>query len=202
MTLTALVTLDDVADHLNLTDLTNAGELAGFIDAATAFVEFQTGPIIPREVTEVHNGGGVRIILDNPPVLSVTSVTEYVGPTGYALTQTELGTTAGSYSFSLDDPQRGIITRRYNGGLAGPFMGGISNIKIVYTAGRDAVPADIRMAVLEDLRGLWAQTQRGNSSGRPVPGGDTWTESPMNPIGTFPRLAALLAGPSRTPSIA
>lgn len=204
MPITSLVTLDDVHAHLNLPDSSADAEIMGFIEAATAFVEFETGPIIPQQFTEVHDGGGISIVLDNPPVLSVDSVTEYVGPTGYTLTQSELGSPTGAYAFSIDDAARGILTRRWSGGLVGPFVGGTKNIQIVYTAGLTSVPYDIRMAVLEDIRGLYTQTQYGRP-GASFGGGigseaaDQWSAVPMR---QFPRLAALLEGPSRAPSIA
>jgi len=201
---TSLVTLDDVHSHLNLPDSSADAEIMGFIEAATAYVEFQTGPIIPKQFTEVHDGGGPSIVLDNPPVLSVESVTEYVGATGYTLTQSELGSPTGAYAFSIDDAARGILTRRWSGGLVGPFVGGVKNVQVTYTAGRASVPADIRMAVLEDIRGLYTQTQYGRP-GASFGGGigseaaEQWSAVPMH---AFPRLAALLEGPTRTPSLA
>jgi len=197
----ALVTLDDVHKHLNIpdSDTTHDVELQGFIDAAEAIIVYNVGPVEETTFTEVHSGGGPTIVLDNPPVISVTSVTEYVGPVAYALTQAELGVAAGAYSFSLDDPAAGIICRRYTGGLAGNFAGGYRNVQVVYVAGRATVPADIHMAVLEDLRGLYQESQQG---GRPSFTGtaeeETWSAGPMH---LFPRLAGILSGPSRTPSI-
>lgn len=205
---TSLVTLDDAKAHLNIdpTDTTYDAELQGFIDAATAFVQFETGPILYQAFTEVHSGGGPTIVLDNPPIIAVDTVIEYVGPTAYTLTQAELGATTGQYSWSLDDANAGIIARRYSGGFVGNFAAGYRNVYVSYTAGRTSVPADVRMATLEDLRGLWTQTQYARPSaqfGSGIGGqADNWTETPMNPIGTFPRLTALLQGPSRTPSIA
>lgn len=205
----ALVTLDDVFAHLNISSTEDqtavASEMQGFIAAATEFIEYQTGPIIPRVCTEVHNGGGVTIVLDNPPVLQVQSVTEWIGPTGYELLNAELGADTGAYAYSLDDPAAGIICRRYSGGIAGRFIPGFRNIAVVYQAGRQTVPADIRMATLEDIRGLFTQTQYSNRAGSFGAGsdaGDSWSPTSMNPVGTFPRLAALLSSKSRIPSIA
>lgn len=205
---TALVTLEDAFDHLNIDDASVdavGDELKGFIAAATEFVEYQTGPIIPKTFTEVHSGGGLTIVLDNPPILSISAVTEYIGPTGYPLTAAELGAAGGMYAYSIDDPEAGIICRRYYGGLVGRFAAGYRNVIVTYTAGRATVPADIRMAVLEDIRGLFTQTQYSNRVGTFGAGStssDAWAQGPANPVGTFPRLAALLAAKNRTPSIA
>ena len=167
---TQIVSLDDAKAQLNITRTTYDDELQGFIDAATEIVEFQTGPIRRQTFTEVHNGGGPTIVLDNPPVISVTSVTEYVGPTAYPLTQAELGATTGQYSWSLDDASEGIIARRYSGGLVGNFAAGYRNVSVTYVGGRPQVPANVRLAALLIIEHLWEQTQRGDSSGRPVPG--------------------------------
>jgi hypothetical protein len=206
MTVTAIVAIDEVFDWLN-TPQSQQGDITdkvqGVIDAATAFVEFETGPIVPRTYTnEVHSGGGPTIVLLNPPILSIASVVEYVGQTGYTLTQCELGTVTGQYSFSLDDAEAGIICRRFNGGIAGAFLGGFRNISVTYTAGRTSVPGDVRMAALEDIRGLFTQTQYGGQLAGITNEQDQWSETAMNPILAFPRLAALLQGPTRTPSIA
>ena len=82
-----------------------------------------------------------------------------------------------------------------------PFWG---PVVVAYTAGIEDVSPDIRLAVLEDIRGLFQQTQQGmrppafGGGGGPG-GGDTWTVGPMR---QFPRLAALLEGAGRTQSIA
>lgn len=197
-----LVDLDDVKDHLNIdsTDTSQDVELQGFIDAATVYIQNLVGPIMPVTFTETHSGGGSTICLFNPPVLSVTSVVEYVGVTGYTLTQVSLGGDIGAYSFSLDDPSSGILRRRYSGGLVGNFVGGDHNVVVTYDAGAAAIPADIRMAVLQDIAGLFEPSQRGTNPF--LPGGDAAGNGPLNPIGMFPRVAEILSAAStRLPGI-
>lgn len=205
MTVTALVTLDDVRAHLNVPDEDDSHdvELQGFIDAATAQVQYWTGPVIPTTFTdEVHDGGYPTVALFNPPILTVASVTEYIGTVAYQLTAQPPGSTVDNYGYSLDDPLAGILVRRDGAGCPTRFMGGPRSVVVSYTAGLAAVPGDIRLATLEDIRGLYQQTQQG---GRPSFGGggggpdDIWSS---DPIRAFPRLAALLDGPGRTPSIA
>lgn len=198
---TALVYLDEVLEHLNLQD-TNAQydvELQGFIDAATAYIEGLTGPIVPRTISESHDGGAPAIVLYHPPVLSISSVIEYVGPVAYPLTQVELGQDIGQYSYTLDDPRSGVLHRRYTGGLAGSFFPGSGNITVTYLAGQASVPADIRMAVLQDIAGLYQSQNTTN----PYFGSTDAGKQPLNPIGLFPRVEAILSAPSsRTPAIA
>lgn len=199
-----LVDLGEVKDHLNIpsTDTSNDGELQGFIDAASAYIQSLTGPIMARTYSEIHSGGGATICLFNPPVLSVTSVVEYIGATGYTLTQVGLGDATGTYSFSLDDPLSGIIRRRYSGGFVGRFAGGDHNIAVTYVAGQTSIPPDIRMAVLQDIAGLWQPSQNGPSDPMfPAMGGAAGVRA--NPVGMFPRVAEILTQPSmRGPAIA
>lgn len=193
---TVLVTLDEVIAHLNLEGDTSLDtvELQGFIDAATAYIQAATGPIVQQTYTEVHSGGGSTICVFHPPIVSVTSIVEYVGPVGYTLTEAELGTPAGAYSFSIDDPRSGIIRRRWQGGFTGPFVGGDHNIVVTYVAGRTEVPADIRMAVLQDIAGLYQPSQLGTN---PYYDNNQAGNGPINPIGMFPRVAAILSDTSK-----
>lgn len=201
---TALVTLPDVYAHLNIPSGNQTPDLSaklqGFIDAATVYVQNFTGPIIPTTYTEIRNGGGGKILVDNPPILTVTSVTEYLGPVAYPLTQVTYQTTdVGAYSFSIDDAEAGIITRRTSGNLVSRFSSGTNNVVIVYVAGRTSVAADIRLAVLQDIAGLYGPGQLGNS---PYGNQGEIGNTPLNPIGLFPRVAAILSAPSmRTPAI-
>lgn len=197
-----LVVLADVKKHLNIaaTDTSQDAELNGFIDAATAYILNMTGPINATSFTEVHSGNGATIVLRNVPVISVQSLTEYVGPTGYVLTQSELGGASTAYGFSIDNPRDGVITRRYSGGIVGPFAGGVNNIVITYTAGRGYVPGDVRMAVLQDIAGLFQPSQEGSN---PYYSTVAAGNAPLNPVSMFPRVAEILSAPTkRTPSIA
>lgn len=201
---TELVALPDVKDHLNIpfNDLSQDGELAGFISAATAYIQNLTGPIVGQTFVETHNGGQPTIFVFHPPIFTVTSVVEYVAATGYPLTQVALGDPTGAYAFSVDDVKSGAIRRRYNGGLVGPFMGGDHNVTVTYVAGQAAVPADIRMAVLQDIAGLFQPSQQ---AANPFLTGNVGAGSgnaPLNPIGMFPRVSEILSGPSmRIPGI-
>lgn len=200
MTVTSLVTLDDVYDTLNIKnpDGTDDGELQGFIDAAQAVIEDIVGPVVPQTYTEVHSGRGPSIVLDHTPVISVTSVTEYIGVTPYALSDAELGGSTSAYSYSLDDPTAGIVSRRYNG-LVGGFAAGNRNIQIVYVAGQATVPANVRLAALELIRMQWQPQQSGN-----LPGVGTDDFSGINVMGFFVpnRVRELLVASQRGPAIA
>lgn len=199
---TEIVSLEETIAHLTLDDDTDLDEdkLQGFIDAATTYIQGKTGPIIPVQFVEVHNGGGPTIVLRNAPVLQVDEVIEYVGPVPYTLTAAELGINPGQYTYSLDNPAQGILARRYSGWQVGAFSPGKRNVKVTYWGGRATVPADIRMAVLQDIAGLYQSSQLGSN-----PYG-AWGEAgngPLNPMSIFPRVAAILDTPAmRGPAIA
>lgn len=199
----ALLTLAEVKDSLNIkADSTNHDvELQRYIDAATPQIEYITGPINPVQITEVHRvpRGSSRIALREPPVLSVVSVTEYIGLTAYTLTDQAPGATTSNYGFALDLPDAGILRRTSSVGTEMPFLG--TNVTVVYMAGLASIPADVHLAAIEDVRGLYQQTQQ---PGRPQYGGAPATEDGWGagPVMLFPRLAALLNRASRTQSIA
>jgi hypothetical protein len=198
-----LVTMADVHEHLNLdpSDTSHDNELQGFINAMGPVITYMTGPIVPTVfIGESHNGGGPHIMLFNPPILSVQSVTEYAGNITYSLSQQQPGATVDNYGFSIDSFSSGMLTRRGSAGVPLPFFGYDGGVIVNYTAGLATIPPDVRMAALEDLRGLYQQSQQG---GRPAFGGgaedDSWSSGPLD---LFPRLAMLLEGRFRTQSIA
>ncbi|MEU6582754.1 hypothetical protein [Nocardia sp. NPDC046763] len=198
-----LVSMSDVYRHLNLdeSDLAPMAELQGFIDAATPFVEYITGPMLPTTVTETYPVvvGQTQIMLRTCPVLSIQTVTEYLATVARTLTNQPRGSSTDNYGYSLDIASAGLLVRRGVVGVAIPFLG--DTVVVSYTAGRATVPAHVRMAALEDIRGLWQQTQQG---GNPRFGGDRAAEDgwTVGPIHLFPRLAALLEGTTRVQSIA
>lgn len=200
----SLVRMSDVLRHCRLPagDMTYQGELQMYIDAATPIVEYITGPINPLVITnEVYpiQGGASRLMLRSVPIASIQSIIEYIGITPFTLTSQPPGSTVSNYGYSLDRPEAGLVVRRSSFGQEMPFLG--TTVVASYTAGLATVPPDVKLAVLEDIRGIFQQTQLG---GRPKFGGgladeDGWTVGPLH---LFPRLAAILEGKARVQSIA
>lgn len=161
-----IVDLASVHVHLNIptSDTSHDTELQGFIDAAGDLARDVVGPLASELHTEWHNGGTDTITLDWLPVLSVQSVTEYVAASTYDLTEQPLGTSIGSYEYTVDLP-RGQITRRAVGDAV-RFPAGIKNVVVAYTAGvPDAlVPATVRLGALELIRHLYQLTQQGGQN--------------------------------------
>lgn len=163
-----LVSLADVKKHLgkSATDTSEDTELRDLIEAATPVIEKLTGPIVPRTVIEWHDGGRggrTRINARQRPVISVTSVKEYLGNVEYLLTEAASPAAASQFSFSLD-AETGTITRRIAGGVGYPFPAGEQNIVVTYVAGFAVTPANVHTGALEVIRHVWQSTQQG---GRP-----------------------------------
>jgi hypothetical protein len=152
---TALVSLDEVKDHLNipLTTTTHDQELERKIGSATAVVERFCGPIVRRTYVERHYGGTGTVGLNRHEVLSLTSVTP-IATGGAAVAVAD-----------LDPDPDGQIT--YKDGVtafpAGKYLW-------TYVAGRVEIPDNQIEAALVIIKHLW-ETQRGASS-LPLQGGE------------------------------
>lgn len=168
-TSTDLVTIDDVAAHLNWSDnekTKQQTEMARFISAVTAVVESITGPVSARDYDEWYDGGAPLIMLNYSPVISVTKVTETFGANVIRdLTEQPLDgvTPVDAYGYTVD-LQTGTLIRRVSG-MTGPFAGGRRNVHVTYTAGYGAVPANVSLGALELIRINWQPQQGGNRPG-------------------------------------
>jgi hypothetical protein len=163
----SIVTLDEVRDYLNISS-TNTSvnqELQRFIDAADPVVENIVGPVNQADFDEFYDGGWPSIVLRHAPVLTVDTVTEYAGQVPTTLTAAATPDVAVSTSYMLDPD--GIIYRAWPG-ASRLFAVGSRNIRVQYTAGREAVPPNVKLATLELIRHLYQSTQQ---SGRPAFGG-------------------------------
>ncbi|QIJ62551.1 hypothetical protein [Streptomyces sp. JB150] len=149
-----IFSLADARKHVNMpaTVTTHDEELRGWVEAATAAVEFFVGPVARRTVTEVHDRASARTLaLRKTPVISVTAVTAVLtGGTSYAVADLDL------------DGEAGIVRRKDGGLLVGP-------LRVIYVAGRTTIRANISHAARIILQHLW-RTQ-GGGIGRPAPGG-------------------------------
>lgn len=158
-----LVTLIDVKTHLRIPP-TQSGEdaaLMGFIFAAEDVIRAECGDIVPRHYDESYDGGNSTIYLRHRPVLSVENVEEGWGYFNYELDYQQVNTVpaASMFAYSIDSPEAGAVTRRSAGNVVIPFVPGIKNIRVIYTAGRQTVPGAIRLATLE-LVAHWFQSSQ------------------------------------------
>ena len=168
-----LVSLDEVLKHLNLdgNPPDDTTELELFISAATAHVEQHYGTLPSDTYTETQAvvddlTGDYRywVVPYHAPVTAVTSATAEDG--------TEYAT-----DFTISSDGRRV---RHESVTSGEWT-------IVYTAGH-AIPADLKLAVLEDIRGLYQPGQIGppaSFQAFDIPAEDT---GGFRPVNLWPRI--------------
>lgn len=164
------ITLDDVRDHLNITDSEHDYELSTTLDAALARLAHEVGPLSVSEVVERHDGYSGDLLLRTRPAVSLTSLRYIDSETTIDLDNVYLDTGTGSI--------------RWESGYGAAF--GPGAVLVTYQAGRADLPADLRYAVLELVRHLWT-SQRGSGSA-PARAGLTGGEPTSDRMPTFPDL--------------
>lgn len=167
------ILLADVKARLNKALNVDDDEIQDMIDAAEAeYVEW-VGPIT-GSVTETVDGGRASIVLAYPNVSAITTA---------AYTD---GTTIDTDDLVLDT-RTGIVHWGYN--TAGWFTWGTRNVELTYTVG--ALPANHREAIIADVAGYFATTQRGGTAAA-FPGEDSFEQvASVTPLVLFPRIRAL-----------
>lgn len=91
-----------------------------------------------NKYTEYHKGGGPLIVLDRRPLISVTSVHDD--------TSHEFGSDVlvAATDYLTLEPRRATIRKK-----SGTFQRGDDNLKVIYDAGFESTPADIRRLAVE-----------------------------------------------------
>lgn len=156
----SLITLAEAKAFLRLKTATDDDKLMDFIDAASSVAQFYCGDLLPQTYTETHDGGDQAIYVRHTPIVSVSSLTEYVGSITYTLTNQPLGQSVNAWGYTIDDPAAGRIVRRTASGLVWRFVPGVGNVTVTYTTGVASIPVQVRLGVEFIVRHLW-QTQRG-----------------------------------------
>ena len=165
MATTDLLTLAEARSAINISGTGQDDELQLYLSLVSRRIDALCGPVVSRAVTENHDGGGNHIIPRLAPVLSITSLTEYSGTTGTALSAESVSSQPAS-AYLLDTSMRMFhrIWRRSSGSDA-TFPTGRQNVVLVYNAGRVAstatVTTDFKGACAAILRRLWKREQSG-----------------------------------------
>lgn len=155
-----IISLADVKTQLNIKSANSDEELRTWLGAATEVVEHFCGEMVVRSYTESHSGGKSALALYHSPVVTVSAITEFIGTVAYNLTLQPVGQATSAYGYSIDDPEAGIITRRSTSSWPMPFMPGVNNVTVTYTAGRPVIPYAVQAAARLIIQHLWT-TRRG-----------------------------------------
>lgn len=155
-----VVTVDEVEAELGV-DPDSQPLLPSYITSVSRMLDKACGPVVQRTITgEAHDGGGWSVSLDQFPVASVTSVTEYVHTTAYALTgETAATAPANGYLVELET---GVLLRR-RVKVDWPWAAGRGNVVVTYVAGRYATTLTVddrfKRAAYITLANLWRREQ-------------------------------------------
>jgi hypothetical protein len=156
---------NDVKPWLQIppTDITVDYRLQLLTDMTCQWAQGKLGqPVAPTQFDRRFNGwsgwNGAYIELPYYPVLEVTSVIEYWGGSGpHVLSE---GTPTNQVDGYQMDYQRGQLIRVFPGLVQKPWFPGSRNIEVVWTAGRNPIPADLKVATLEMIAHWWRNTQQ------------------------------------------
>lgn len=132
----SVLDIGEVKDYLNITEDVDT-KLQSLIDAAESAIGRRCGALEPTSFTDTVIALNGVVVLPRLPLVSVTSVT----PTG--------GGTGPDVAGLVIDGAAGIV----HGIPTGAYV-------MTYMAGWDPLPADLRLAAMEQVRHLW-DTQRG-----------------------------------------
>lgn len=146
----ALVSLSNFKSYIGVSGSDSDDVLNIILDWASSMVESYIGRTLASATyTYLHNWDGqVRIVLEQYPVSSITSVDYNTGTI-----ETPVWETVDENKYSLD-------TEEWQINFTMPLNRWFNNYKVVYVAGYDTIPNDIQLAVMK----LWARYWNTRSS--------------------------------------
>lgn len=149
------------AINVDATGSPHQGELERAVTGISRILDRLCGPVVEREVTELHDGGSTSIRPRDTPVASVTTLTEYEDTTATVLTQ-ETNATKPADAYLLDRSRatsHDVALIRRSNGADTRFQTGRRNVELVAQAGRYADTASVdalfKTAAASVLRRLW-----------------------------------------------
>ncbi len=136
----------------------HASAIARANTAVSERIDDLCGPVVAREVAEVHDGGHRFIWPRQAPVFEVTSLGEFDGATLTTFVdESAFGTVGTANGFAVVDGGH-RIERRSGGGPA-LFTAGAGSLELVYLAGRfpdtESVSSKFKVAAEAILRRVW-----------------------------------------------
>ena len=153
-----LVTLQQYKDFAGLSGLKIDARINVIIPQITQVVKTYCGTSLidyyssaKTEYFDIADRITTRIMLDEGPIVAVTSVQERESQSDTYITLiTENSDSSGKYEYIIDSITDSIIRTTSTG--TKNFRMGHKAIKVVYTAGYSATPADLKLAVYDLIK--------------------------------------------------
>ena len=153
-----LVTLQQYKDFAGLSGLNTDARINVIIPQVTQIVKTYCGTSLidyyssaKTEYFNIVDRITTRIMLDEGPIVTVTSVQERESQSDTYITLiTENSDSSGKYEYIIDSTTDSII-RTTSTGLKN-FTMGHKAVKVVYTAGYSATPADLKLAIFDLIK--------------------------------------------------
>ena len=200
-----LIELGEVKEKLYIpaSDRTHDAVLLNEIEAVGPLIEEHTGPILPATHDEWYEGGSSSISLRHrpsfgygtSPVLNILACSEYRGPIEYNISLISTPTQGSVYSAMLN-AELGTLVRRTSGGGTYAWWSDPSHpqqsVHIVYEAGQETVPANVRRAAAETIRWWWETTMMVGKGSLAQADAETY-----KPLVALPNSAVAMHAPTR-----
>ena len=150
-----LITLQQYKDFAGLTGVTMDARINVIIDSISQLVKNYCGTSIiddyssaKTEYFDILDAKTTRVMLDEGPVRTVTSVSERESQAdSYITLITENSDSSGKYEYIVDSMTDSII--RTSEEVDKAFPKGRKAVKVVYTAGYSACPEDLKLAIFD-----------------------------------------------------
>ena len=150
-----LITLQQYKDFAGLTGVTMDARINVIIDSISQLVKNYCGTSIiddyssaKTEYFDILNANTTRVMLDEGPIRTVTSVSERESQAdSYVTLITENSDSSGKYEYIVDSMTDSII--RTNEDVDKAFPKGRKTVKVVYTAGYSSTPEDLKLAIFD-----------------------------------------------------
>ena len=153
-----LVTLQQYKDFAGLQGVKTDARINTIIPQVTQIVKTYCGTALidyyssaKTEYFDIVDRITTRIMLDEGPIVAVTSVQERESQSDTYITLiTENSDSSGKYEYIIDSTTDSIIRTTSTG--TKPFRIGHKAVKIVYTAGYSVTPEDLKLAVYDLIK--------------------------------------------------
>jgi hypothetical protein len=153
-----LVTLQQYKDFAGLQGVKTDARINTIIPQVTQIVKTYCGTSLidyyssaKTEYFDIIDKLTTRVMLDEGPIVAVTSVQERDSQSdSYVTLITENSDSSGKYEYIIDSTTDSIIRTTSTG--TKPFRIGHKAVKVVYTAGYSATPADLKLAVFDLIK--------------------------------------------------